>query len=260
METERVNESSPAIFFDKDGTLIEDRPYNVDPRLIEFGPGAEAALRALHRRGFKIIVITNQSGIAHGYFPESAIEGVETQLRLMIRAAGAELAGFYYCPHHPDGRVEAYSNACSCRKPEPGLILRAAREHGVDLSRSWFVGDILHDIEAGRRAGVKTILLDNGHETEWEVSPLRIPHALVPDLWEAARVIINDGSRKRPGAVFREEKDVHYETRGLEGFEAHSLRQAGLDGGRLDDGTGDSGAQGIQSECARRASHVTFGS
>jgi len=98
-------------------------------------------------------------------------------------------AGFYYCPHHPDGAVADLRTTCACRKPAPGLLWQAARAEGIDLARSWFIGDILNDVEAGNRAGCRTILLNNGHETEWVASPLRVPWAVAPDLDAAARII-----------------------------------------------------------------------
>jgi len=186
-----------AVFLDKDGTLIEDVPYNVDPALIRLTAGAVDGLRALHDAGYLLIVVSNQSGIARGYFQEQALGAVEARLRSMLDAAGVPLAGFYYCPHHPDGCVDAYSVECECRKPAPGLLSRAARDHGVSLGRSWMVGDILHDVEAGWRAGCRTILLDVGHETEWEITPARIPDFTVASLDAAARLIINvDGDSK----------------------------------------------------------------
>jgi D-glycero-D-manno-heptose 1,7-bisphosphate phosphatase len=178
-----------AVFLDKDGTLIEDVPYNVRPEQIRLLPGGAEGLRRLHAAGYRLIVVSNQSGVAHGYFAEEALAGVERRLRQLLAEAGVPLAGFYYCPHHPDGSVAAYRVACACRKPEPGLLLRAAREHGIDLARSWLIGDILNDVEAGRRAGCRTILLDNGHETEWVLTPLRTPDARAPDLDTAARII-----------------------------------------------------------------------
>jgi D-glycero-D-manno-heptose 1,7-bisphosphate phosphatase len=178
-----------AVFIDKDGTLIEDVPYNVNPKRIRLMPGAAQALPILHTVGYRLIVISNQSGVARGYFPEEALAGVEVRLRELLAQAGAPLTGFYYCPHHPDGMVPAYSINCSCRKPAPGLLIHAANEHGINLEQSWFVGDILDDVEAGRRAGCKTILLNNGHETEWQLSAERRPHYLAINFLEVVSII-----------------------------------------------------------------------
>jgi histidinol-phosphate phosphatase family protein len=180
-----------AVFLDKDGTLIEDVPYNVDPARIRLTPGAAEGLRALHAAGYRLFVISNQSGVARGYFPEAALAAVEARLRELLHEAGVPLAGFYYCPHHPEGVVADYAVACDCRKPAPGLIERAAREHGLDQARSWFVGDILDDVQAGRAAGCTTVLLDNGHETEWVLTPERQPHHKAADLAEATALIVS---------------------------------------------------------------------
>lgn len=178
-----------AVFLDKDGTLIEDVPYSVDPTLMQFLPGTSEGLRKLHTAGYLLIVVSNQSGVAHGYFPESALATVEARLHDMFMGAGVPLTSFYYCPHHPKGILPEYSISCDCHKPAPGMILRAAREHGIDRLASWFIGDILHDIEAGRRAGCRTVLIANGHETEWWLNPQRIPDAITTDLHKAARII-----------------------------------------------------------------------
>ena len=184
-----------AVFLDKDGTLIEDVPYNVDPQQIKLASGAIEGLLSLQEAGYKLIVITNQSGVARGYFPESALVGVEERLRQLLAAEGIYLADFYYCPHHPAGVVPEFTLVCECRKPAPGLLLRAAGEHNIDLLSSWFVGDILNDVEAGLCAGCKTILIDNGNETEWELSAQRTPDFIVTDLMEAAQVILSaDGN------------------------------------------------------------------
>ncbi len=188
----------PAVFLDKDGTLIEDVPYNVDPDLIRLTEGALDGLRALHDAGYLLIVVSNQSGIARGYFEEKALGAVEQRMRMLLDAAGVPLAGFYYCPHHPHACVNAYSVECECRKPAPGLLARAARDHGVDLSRSWMIGDILHDVEAGRRAGCRAILLDVGHETEWELTPARMPDFTVASLDAAARLIVTLDGQSKP--------------------------------------------------------------
>src|SRR5581483_10333629 len=116
---------APAVFLDKDGTLVEDVPYNVDPDRIRLLPGTAAGLRRLHAAGYQLVVVSNQSGVARGYFPESALAAVEARLRELLTSAGVPLAGFYYCPHHPAGAVPAYTVACTCRKPLPGLVVRA---------------------------------------------------------------------------------------------------------------------------------------
>jgi D-glycero-D-manno-heptose 1,7-bisphosphate phosphatase len=185
--------TTPAVFLDKDGTLLEDIPFNVDPSLMRLENGAAEGLRLLHAAGFQLIVISNQSGVALGRFPESALAAVEAQLERLFRNAGAALAGFYYCPHHPEGTMIDFVQECCCRKPRPGLIVRAAREHGIALDRSWFVGDILDDIEAGQRAGCRTILINNGHETEWLRTAWRWPDNMATNLEEAARIIEAQG-------------------------------------------------------------------
>jgi D,D-heptose 1,7-bisphosphate phosphatase len=181
--------TNQAVFLDKDGTLIKDVPYNVNPDLIELTLGAIEGLQLLQKLGYKLIVISNQSGVARGYFPESKLVGVQEHLCKLFLEQGVKLDGFYYCPHHPDGAIAEYAITCDCRKPEPGLILRAACEHNINLLSSWFIGDILNDVEAGHRAGCQTILIDNGNETEWQLSPMRIPHFVVNDLAIAAQMI-----------------------------------------------------------------------
>lgn len=178
-----------AVFLDKDGTMIDDIPYNVDPALMTLAPGAAEGLLLLHRLGYRLVVVSNQSGVARGYFPESAIAAVEDRLRSILAELGVPLAAFVYCPHHLEGAVAEYAIACDCRKPAPGMLLRAAREHGIDPARSWLVGDILDDVEAGRRAGCRTILIDNGNETEWVLSPGREPHHRAANLARAAQII-----------------------------------------------------------------------
>lgn len=187
------NLSSRAVFLDKDGTLVENLPYNVDPSQIQLAEGALEGLKLLHAAGYKLIVISNQSGVARGLFKESDLTGVEEHLKNVLKEAGVPLAGFYYCPHHPDGRLREYAINCMCRKPRPGMLFKAAREHQINLASSWVVGDILDDIEAGRRADCSTILLDNGNETEWSLTPYRRPHYTAPNLLDAARLIEKAG-------------------------------------------------------------------
>ena len=182
-----------AIFLDKDGTLVDDLPYNVEPQRITLSSGAGAGLRLLSRLDYRFFVVTNQAGIAFGRIQEPAMEIVYDRLQDLLFREQLTLDGFYYCPHHPDGSVGAYARDCHCRKPMPGLLLQAAQDHGIDLRSSWMIGDILHDVEAGNRAGCRTVLIDNGNETEWRLGPRRIPTRMAPDLYAAAVLIAGHG-------------------------------------------------------------------
>lgn len=184
-----------AVFIDKDGTLIDDVPFNIDPGKIRLASGAGIALRRLQSLGFRLVVVTNQPGIARGLFAESAIDVVRETIALLLRQHDVTLDTFLYCPHWPQGRVARFAYACDCRKPRPGMLLSAAHEMGLQLEWSWMVGDILDDIEAGRRAGCRTVLIDNGNETEWRIDPLRHPHRLARDLVQAADIIARASDR-----------------------------------------------------------------
>lgn len=171
---------APAVFLDKDGTLIEDVPYNVDPDRMRLLPGAAEALARLDAAGYALVVVSNQSGVARGLFPEEALEPVGARLEELFLRAGAHIAGFYFCPHLVGGKDPRYAVACDCRKPEPGLLLRAAEDLGLDLAASWMLGDILDDVEAGNRAGCRSVLVGSEHETEWVLTPGRRPWASPP--------------------------------------------------------------------------------
>lgn len=179
-----------AIFLDKDGTLIEDVPYNCDVNLIRLMPGVTQGLRRLQAAGYDLIVASNQSGVAHGFFSIDALNIVEAKLGSLLAEEHIRLDAFYSCPHHPEGRMRAYAKICICRKPSSGLLMQAASDRAVNLAMSWMVGDILHDVEAGRRAGCRTILIDNGHETEWRLGAYRCPHYVAADLDVAADIIL----------------------------------------------------------------------
>lgn len=181
--------SVKAVFLDKDGTLIENVPHNVDPQRIRLTPGAIPGLQRLQQLGYLLIAVSNQPGIALGYFSEAALDAAVQHLRALLAKDSIRLAGLYYCPHDPAGASRRYAMHCRCRKPAPGLLLAAAHIHDVDLDQSWLIGDILNDIEAGARAGCRTVLLDNGNETEWKRGPFRDPTCRAPDLAEAARCI-----------------------------------------------------------------------
>ncbi len=188
---------SKAVFLDKDGTLVDDVPYNVDPDLIRLSDGALDGLRLLQEREYLLFVVTNQSGVARGYFEEQALTAVEKRLQELLSVAGIRLTGFYYCPHHPHGSIPQYAVECSCRKPQPGMLQKASLEHRINLASSWLVGDILNDVEAGNRAGCRTVLIDNGNETEWELTPRRHPGFTVKNLYEAAAIIAREGLPER---------------------------------------------------------------
>lgn len=185
-----------AIFIDKDGTLIEDVPYNVNPELVRFATGAIEGLKGLKDKGYLLIMISNQSGVARGYFSEDALEQLKVKLQEMLSKSGVRFDDLLFCPHHPDGTVSRYSVVCECRKPKPGMILQAAKKFNIDLRESWMIGDILHDVEAGNKAGCRTILIDNGNETEWFLSPDRQPTAIAATFNEAASIIIREPTSK----------------------------------------------------------------
>lgn len=178
----------PAVFLDKDGTLIENVPYNVDPAKLRLTAHAPQALRMLDGAGYALVVVTNQPGIALGHFDRHAWARLRQALIQRVQLeAGVLLDDVLACPHAPASRQQP---SCLCRKPSPGLLRQAAARHQIDLGESWMVGDILDDVEAGRRAGCRCLLMDVGNETEWRRSPLREPEHQVRDLLEAARWIL----------------------------------------------------------------------
>jgi D-glycero-D-manno-heptose 1,7-bisphosphate phosphatase len=178
-----------AIFLDKDGTLIPDIPYNANPQLVSLSPFAGEALSSLQAEGFKLIVVSNQSGVAKGYFNFNALEGISKKINSLLQPFNVQIDDFFYCPHFADGSVTEFALDCECRKPKPGLLLKAAEKHDINLSTSWMIGDILNDVEAGKLAGCHTILLDNGNETEWLMTESRKPDFIVKNLLEASLII-----------------------------------------------------------------------
>lgn len=179
-----------AVFLDKDGTLIKNVPYNVNPKLIELDDEAIQALRLLQQQDYLLVVISNQAGIAKGLFDEKTLQAANTHIAAMLAAEGIQLDAFYYCPHHPDGIIAEYAVKCDCRKPAPGLLLQAAETLEIDLASSWMIGDILDDVEAGHRAGCRSILYDNGSETLWmKDNKYREPYHTVHSLYKAAKLI-----------------------------------------------------------------------
>lgn len=168
---------------DRDGTLIEERPYLGDPDGVSLLPNAARGLRALQRDGFRLVVLSNQSGVGRGYFGLEAVERVNRRLSDLLAREGVSLDGFYFCPHHPAG-------GCDCRKPCTGLLERAAREAGAAPWQTFVVGDKECDIEMGRRAGATTLLVRTGWGQQTEVAAAVPPDHIVDDLLEAARIIL----------------------------------------------------------------------
>lgn len=187
-----------AIFLEKNGTLVEDLPsglaLGVEPRRIRLASGVGPALRLLARLDYRLFVVSHQPGIGHGRFSDSAMQAIGDRLTDLLFRENLILDGLYYCPHHdcpqdPRGTLAPFAVACHCRKPMPGLLLKASLEHEIDLRASWMIGDVLDDVEAGNRAGCRTVLLDNGTESEWRLGPRRIPTRMAPDLYAAAVLI-----------------------------------------------------------------------
>jgi len=145
-----------AVFLDRDGTVCVLVDYLQDPDDVELLPGSAEAIKILNDTGFLVVIITNQSALARGYFTEAVLETVHERMHRLLEKAGAHIDAIYFCPHHPDDK-------CGCRKPEPGLVLRSSKELGVDLSRSFMVGDKIADVTAGKSAGCKGILVLTGY-------------------------------------------------------------------------------------------------
>ena len=178
-----------AIFIDRDGTLVHARHYPSKPDDLVLYDGIGSKLRLLQDAGFKLIVITNQSGIARGYFTAADLAVMHEHVSDELRAHGVQIDGYYFCPHHPDGVIPELAMRCDCRKPEPGMILQASKEHGIDPRHSWFLGDILDDIEAGHRAGCRPILIDLGTES-LPPSAQRTPEFVARDTAHALDIIL----------------------------------------------------------------------
>jgi len=189
----------PAIFIDRDGTISHEVGYVNHPTRFRLFPYAAEAVRLANRSGWLVVVVTNQAGVARGYFPESLVHEVHSRMRSALESGGAHLDGIYYCPHHPAAMEPAYRQDCDCRKPRPGLVRRAEADLGVDLARSFVVGDRHGDLELAWVVGARGILVKTGyglgeltfHGPRWS----RPPDLVVENLLEAVTSIVTEVPR-----------------------------------------------------------------
>jgi len=192
---------NPAVFLDRDGTLNEEVGYMDDLKRLRLIPRVAAAVRLINQSGFKAVMVTNQSGVARGYFPESVVREINENIERRLSEEGAHLDGIYYCPHLPGGTVERYSIDCDCRKPKDGMLRQASKELNIDLRRSYVVGDRIKDVEFAHRAGLKGILVLSGYgkgELEYILpSSIIKPDYVTEDLYLAVQFIVADAYRRR---------------------------------------------------------------
>jgi len=182
-----------AVFIDRDGTISEEVGYINHLSRFRLFPYAAAALRRLRELGYLAIVITNQAGVARGYFSEKMVQAIHKRMTEELEASDAALDAIYYCAHHPSVGEPPYQLDCDCRKPKPGLLLRAARDYDIDLPNSWMVGDRYSDVELAANAGVKSALVLSGYgRGEWEHQRdnwTRQPNLIAEDLLAAVNLI-----------------------------------------------------------------------
>ena len=186
-----------AVFIDRDGTISEEVGYVNHPTRYRVFPYSAEAVRVLNEAGWLAVLVTNQAGVARGYFAEEMISAVHDILARELARGGARLDAAYYCPHHPSVGAAPYRLDCDCRKPKPGLVLRAAGEFDVDLAQSWMVGDRYGDVELARNAGLRSAFVLSGYgRGEWEHQRAgwrHQPDIVAEDLLGAARRIIEHG-------------------------------------------------------------------
>lgn len=179
-----------AVFLDRDGVIVEERNYAYRLDQLTLIKGAARAIRRFNQAGFLAVVVSNQAGVAHGIFREEDAEIFNEAMRKELEEEKARIDAIYFCPHHPEAKVPAYRMHCECRKPEPGMLLRAARDLCINLSDSIMIGDKLSDIEAGLRAGCKkSVLVSTGHGKNQPESGIRADY-VAADILDAAKKII----------------------------------------------------------------------
>jgi D-glycero-D-manno-heptose 1,7-bisphosphate phosphatase len=194
----KTKKKHKVVFLDRDGTICEEVGYLKSVDQMKLIPRSAEAVSLLNRKRFKVVVVTNQAGVARGYFPEAALEKLHAEMMHQLRAEGARVDGIYYCPHHPTDGFPPYLRECNCRKPATGLLEKAAADLNLDLSSAFMIGDHFSDVECGQRIGAQTVLLLTGHGTEtlgkrasWPMPPSHI----AADLFEAVQWILERSER-----------------------------------------------------------------
>lgn len=191
-----MTEVRPAVFLDRDGTVNEQMGYINHISRFRLLPRAASAIRLLNDQGIPVVIVSNQSGLARGYFPDVLLDEVHEKMNRLLAGAGAHLDGIYVCPHHPEAVVAKYRAACDCRKPKTGLLTRAAADLDLDLGRSYIVGDRWSDLKAAERCQATGVLVLTGYgRGEYEyIGPARElqPHMVAEDLYDAVQWIIGD--------------------------------------------------------------------
>jgi D-glycero-D-manno-heptose 1,7-bisphosphate phosphatase len=211
-----------AVFLDRDGTINEEMGYLNHLERFILLPHVGEAIRLLNQNGLKAVVITNQSGVARGYFPESLVRRIHDKMQDLLKKEGAHLDGIYYCPHHPEVGIPPYRQKCRCRKPATGLVEEAVRDLDIDCSKSYAIGDRGIDLEFAHQIGAKGVLVLTGYgKGEWEYLRDRWsvkPDHIAPDLHKAVQWILKEEGKglgvegKRLKVRLRFPKEKGYDT------------------------------------------------
>jgi D-glycero-D-manno-heptose 1,7-bisphosphate phosphatase len=193
------------VFLDRDGTINEEVGYLDSLDKLKIIPSAYEAIKLINQSDMKAIVISNQAGVAKGFFTEEFVNIVNETLQTDLNKRGARIDKFYYCPHHPTEGNGMYLQNCNCRKPEPGMLLQAARELNIDLKRSYFIGDRFRDMETARNVGMKGILVKTGYGEDLlqddgpdRATPESKPDLIAEDILEAVQWILKDRENSKP--------------------------------------------------------------
>jgi len=199
--------SNKAVFMDRDDTLIKDPGYINDPDQVQLLAGTSEALIELKQMGYKRVIVTNQSAVARGIVSEQVLKQIHKRLQKLLVHEGAGIEKIYYCPYHPDGVIEKYRKESDNRKPNPGMILAAAREMDIDLNRSWVIGNSYRDIVAGQRAGCKTILINSSIDQTYRKPTDPVPDKQAVNMKEAVNIIkMHDRPGRAPEVAPKQEK------------------------------------------------------